>query len=115
MAIMESIAAAIQISGDVVRMVAPEEIALRERVADLRLTLVDVKLELADVLEENAALRRALDEATQPPQLDPEQGYWYKPEGSGPYCPTCYIQRKIVVRLTDGAASGLSRGFFTCS
>jgi regulator of replication initiation timing len=78
-------------------------------ISTLQVQLAEVQDRLANMLNENRELRGEVDrlkgelaDAKNPKvEVEFKEGVYYKPNGDGPYCPTCYDTKKQMVRVGE--------------
>ena len=69
---------------------------------DIKGQCLDLRSELADLKAENARLATELESLkSAAPELVVKAGLYHKPDGDGPFCPTCYDNNRKVIRLTE--------------
>jgi hypothetical protein len=77
-------------------------------VGDLRLQLAELKIKLADLIEENDQLKRDAKKAQAAPAMTVKDGMYYKPDGDGPFCTTCHDSSGKLIRLVP-LMTGITR------
>lgn len=76
---------------------------MKTLVADLTLQLADVKIRVAELMDENDQLKRKLREKEAPPEIVlGDRDLYYKPNGDGPFCTACYDTTKRLIRMQPG-------------
>ncbi len=83
-------------------------------IADLQLALAEVKSQLADVMEFNLQLRTDLAKAQSPPDVVFKDSAYYRTDGDGPFCTTCFDKGKQLIRLTELATMFHGEGRYLC-
>ena len=73
----------------------------KEMVGELRLQLAELKIKLADLIEENDQLKREARKAQTTPVVTIKDGLYYKVDGDGPFCTTCYDSSRTLIRLAE--------------
>src|SRR5262245_24167697 len=69
-------------------------------IAELQVQLADVKTQVADLMKENTKLKDEANRIASLPNLTLKKNrLYYKQDGEGPFCPTCFDVKRIVVRL----------------
>jgi hypothetical protein len=91
---------------------------LTERAGDLLVRILDIQTKMAELANENHALKLRISELEQAGELAgklvyQESVYWLLIEGvsDGPFCPKCWDAEKKLIRLTPGEC----KGTFSCS
>jgi len=85
--------------------------------ADLSLELAEVKLKLADFMEENVQLRNELtDLKKQKDEGTPvvKNGVYYKTNGDGPFCTACFDKDGKYMRLKKESDDFPEMGTHSC-
>lgn len=73
-------------------------------IAELNVQLAGVKMQLAELMTENAELRQELLKKAEPAlKLTVRDGMYFKEDGDGPFCTACYDTKKQLVRVPETA------------
>ena len=93
-----------------------KDLEIREAASNLRVEVAEIKVQLADLLEENATLKEQLTRATRKGGKDLEfkNGLYYDGDGGGPFCPGCYDTGYKSIRVTRQKAPFNDFGDFQC-
>ncbi len=84
-------------------------------IADLTIQLADVKMRLAELIEENAILKSELKrESSSRSEITLKDGLYFTESGDGPFCTGCYDDRKKLIRLTEMGRKFRDLGHYTC-
>jgi hypothetical protein len=75
---------------------------LSENLVDAQLKATDLKSEILTLREQNAHLNEELKKAKATvPEVVVKDGLYYKHDGDGPFCTTCYDNNTKLIRLTE--------------
>ena len=70
-------------------------------IADLQIQLAEVKMKLAELIEENTNLKNSLSEAiTTKKDVILKKNLYYTKDDDGPFCTACYDSQNKLVRVT---------------
>lgn len=83
-------------------------------IANLQLELAGIKSALSDLMHENQSLKEKLQAKQNPPDLSLRDGAYYKTDGDGPYCTTCFDSSGKLIRLTRMADTFAAVGKWRC-
>ena len=84
-------------------------------VAELQVQLAQLKSQLAELVEENTRLKEALKKAEAvTPEVALKGGLYFKLDGDGPYCTTCYDSEKKLIRVSEMGEVFRSSGRWRC-
>lgn len=81
--------------------------------ANLTVELSELKIQVADLLEENDKLKRALSQKQEAP-LEFKEFAYFSDSGDGPFCPGCYDGSGKIVRLAKATAEFSVFGSHNC-
>lgn len=99
--VIASISAAIALSRQLVDLNAKVKNAeFQSILSDLQLQLAEVKIRLADVLQERDDLKRKLQAKDELPEVRVVGDVYYTTEHEGPYCTSCYDANERLIRVT---------------
>ena len=71
-------------------------------IADLQIQLAEVKMQLAELIDENRNLKKSLQDAVSAKQeVTLKDGLYYTHDGDGPFCTACYDSENKLVRVAD--------------
>jgi len=85
---------------------------LKEQVGDVFNAILDLKVRLLELDEENRTLKAQLD-AKENIKFDPSTGLFYKDGEQSPLCPACYQGKEHLVAYLAQTVSG-SRPYHHC-
>lgn len=84
-------------------------------VADLQVQLAELKTKLAMLIEENTQLKEEIKKATSSVvEVVIKNNLYYKTDGEGPFCTTCYDSKKRLIRVTKLAGLFADFGKWRC-
>jgi hypothetical protein len=84
-------------------------------VADLRVQLAELKDQLAELMEENRQLKEELKKSQSTvAEVVFKSGLYYRPDGDGPFCTTCYDKEHKLIRVTRMARQFWQFGKWSC-
>ena len=84
-------------------------------IAELSVQLAEVKMRLADLIEENTNLKTQLKRAqSSESEVALKDGVYYSVSGDGPYCTACYDDKKKLIRVTEFEEGFRHFGRFNC-
>jgi len=113
---LKSVTAAIALAKQLVGLVGDTKNAeLKMVVADLSVELAQVKMQLAELMDQNTSLKQKLSVAKGGgPQLEYRDGLYFDSDGSGPFCPGCYDGNRKAIRLTKQKFPWAEFGEYQC-
>jgi hypothetical protein len=91
-----------------------KNLELKAVIVELQGQLVDLKSLIVELQEDNQQLKKAAAMAIVAPDVTIKNGVYYKRDGEGPYCTTCYDSKKQLSRLTELGASHRIMGKWKC-
>jgi hypothetical protein len=114
--VFKSVTAAIALAKQLVGLVGDSKNAdLKMVVADLSVELAQVKMQLAELMDQNTSLKQKLSVAKGGgPQLDYRDGLYFDADGSGPFCPGCYDAGRKAIRLAKQDGVWTHFGEYKC-
>lgn len=71
----------------------------KNAVADLLVQMAHLKVQVAELIEDNLSLRQQIKSAEQP-GLTFRNGFYFSENGDGPFCTGCYDKERKTARLT---------------
>lgn len=70
-------------------------------IADLQIQLAEIKMKLAELIDENTSLRASLKSATSSvKEVEFRDGLYFTPDNDGPFCTACYDSKGKLMRVT---------------
>ena len=114
--VLKSVTAAIGLAKQLVGLVGKTKDAeIKMVVADLSIELAQVKMQLAELMNENTTLKQRLSLAKGGgPQLEYRDGLYFDSDGGGPFCPGCYDGSRKAIRLTKQDSVWVTFGEYKC-
>lgn len=93
-----------------------KNVEIQMLIADLGLELAEIKNDLAELLNENRELKDKIKNLTSKNEdiLEFKNGYYFKGNGEGPFCPGCYDSKKEVFRLVENNRHFSAFGKYKC-
>lgn len=91
-----------------------KDVKAKEMVSELRLQLSDLRIKVAELQEENDALKRAAKKAADAPVMVLKDGMYYTEAGDGPFCTTCHDSSGKNLRLVEQPQSIRFMGRWRC-
>ena len=71
-------------------------------IADLSVQLAEVKVRLAELIEENSHLKAELEKANKADaDVILKDGLYYTPQNDGPFCTACFDKDRKLIRVTE--------------
>jgi hypothetical protein len=71
-------------------------------IADLQVQLAEVKMKLAELIEENTTLKKSLNTAiSTTKEVIHKNGLYFTPDNDGPFCTACYDSKNKFVRVVE--------------
>lgn len=99
--IVTSVTAAVGLTRQLVDLASiAKDAKAKAIVADLQLELAEVKIRLAELIEQNLQLKTELKNAkSQETDLKLRGDLYYKTDGDGPFCTCCYDSDRKLIRV----------------
>ena len=74
---------------------------LKLKIADLTEQLANIRLQAVDLAEENNSLKQQIEKMNSPPEMEYRDNVYFKLDGDGPFCPTCYDNNGKMIRIAE--------------
>jgi len=84
---------------DIADNVATAELKLA--IASLTEQLADIKMQALDLAERNRQLEAEVSRLKAPPEVVYRDNVYFKADGDGPFCPSCYDNDQKLIRIPE--------------
>jgi len=93
-----------------------KDVKAKSLLADLQIELAEVKMRLAELIEENTQFKARLKKAESAEQeVVLKDGLYFRPDGDGPFCTACYDSKGKLIRVSKMPRNFETFGNWQCN